>query len=140
MNVSGPAVLSAWRAFVKDHAGAPSTDTVGLGLVVLHDELEAMPGTLKVRRGMGGSVKGHNGLKSVISSFRGAGMGKGDMEARFVRMGIGIGRPVGRSSKEVSDYVLGKVVVAEKEVIEGLVGKLVELLDEEGKRIAKTVR
>lgn len=140
MNVSGPAVLSAWRAFVKDHAAPPSTDTLRLGLVVLHDELEATPGALKVKRGMGGSVKGHNGLKSVINSFRGAGMGKGDMEARFVRMGIGIGRPAGRSSKEVSDYVLGKVLVAEKERIEGLVGELVELLDEEGKRIAKTVR
>ncbi|KAF7514444.1 hypothetical protein GJ744_000214 [Endocarpon pusillum] len=142
MNVSGPAVLSAWRAFVQDHhaAGSPSTDTVGLGLVVLHDELEATPATLKVKRGMGGSVKGHNGLKSVINSFRAAGLAKGDMEAKFVRMGIGIGRPLGRSSKEVSDYVLGKVLVAEKEGIEGLVGELVELLDEEGKRIAKTVR
>lgn len=141
MNVSGPAVLSAWRTFVKDHAGPPSTtDAMRLGLVVLHDELEATPATLKVKRGMGGSVKGHNGLKSVMNAFRGAGMGKGEMEARFVRMGIGIGRPPGRSSKEVSDYVLGKVSVREKEGIEGLVGQVVELLEEEGKRIAKNVR
>ncbi len=140
MNVSGPAVLSAWKTFVKEHAGPASAEGAALGLVVLHDELEATPAALKVKRGMGGSVKGHNGLKSVMNAFRGAGMAKTEMEARFVRMGIGIGRPVGRSSKEVSDYVLGRVLVGEKEGIEGSVGQLVELLEEEGKRIARIVR
>lgn len=143
MNVSGPAVLSAWKAFVKDHGGSVSREDVGLGLVILHDELEAPPGTLKVRRGMGGSVKGHNGLKSVLGSMRGAGLSKGAMEGRLVRVGIGIGRPAGggRSSGEISDYVLGKPVVGgEREGIEGLVGELLEVLEEEGKRIATTVR
>ncbi len=106
-------------------------------MVVLHDELEATPATLTVKRGMGGSVKGHNGLKSVINTFRGAGLAKAEMEERLVRVGIGIGRPLGRSSEEVSDYVLGKVFGAEKEGIERSAERLVELLEEEGKRIAE---
>ncbi len=149
MNVSGPAVLSAWRTFVRDHEGVGVGGAVAeaaeaaeagpaLGLVILHDELESSPSTLKIRRGMAGSTKGHNGLKSVLTSLRSAGLSK-EMESRLVRMGVGIGRPSagGRERGEVSDYVLGKVTVPERERIEGLVGRLVDVLGEDGERIAK---
>lgn len=140
MNVSGPAVLSAWKTFVRDHGGgAASADGVGLGLVVLHDELEAAPGTLRVRHGMSDSIKGHNGLKSVFKSLKGPGLAKGS-EARLMRVGVGIGRPPGggRGSDQVSQYVLGKVMVGgEMEGIEALAGKLVAELEEESRIIAK---
>lgn len=116
----------------KQHA-----DDVPLGLVVLHDELEGRPGRLGVKRGVGGSVKGHNGLKSVVESVRGAGLFQGEMGSRLVRVGVGIGRPAGgsRGREEVSDYVLGKCTVAEREGIEGLVWELDRVLGEEGERI-----
>lgn len=138
MNVSGPAVLSAWKGFVRDHGGGgPGDEGVGLGLIVLHDELEIPAGTLKVRCGMGGSVKGHNGLKSVIGSLKSAGLSR-EMEGKLVRIGVGIGRPGGggRARGEVSDYVLGKLTVSEKEGVEGLVERLVEVVEEEGTRMA----
>lgn len=60
MNVSGPAVLSAWRTFVADHAasrqhGDGDGDGDGrLKLVILHDEMEIPCGKLRVKRGCGG--------------------------------------------------------------------------------------
>lgn len=106
-------------------------------MVILHDDLESPPSTLKIRRGLSGSLKGHNGLKSVLASFKGAGLSQ-QIEGRVVRVGVGIGRPStgGRGRGEVSDYVLGKVTVPEKEGIEGLVVELVEVLGKEGEWIA----
>ena len=66
-------------------------------LVVLHDELEAELGKIRVRQG--GSAKGHNGLKSVATHLQGGMNG-------FVRIGVGIGRPQSRDPDVVSDYVL----------------------------------
>lgn len=122
MNVSGPAVLKAWKTFLGEHRDSDA-DT---GLILLHDELEAPLGTLRIRRGMQGSVKGHNGLKSVFASFEGAGL-KAAMEARLVKVGVGIGRPEGggRGREEVSQFVLGQVTGREREGIEGLVGRVV---------------
>lgn len=61
-------------------------------ILVVHDELELPFGQIKTK--MGGSHKGHNGLKSIIAAC-----GDGFMRLRF-----GIGRPEERS--DVSNYVL----------------------------------
>ncbi len=61
-------------------------------ILVVHDELELPFGQLKFK--MGGSHKGHNGLKSIIGVV-------GDM---FARLRFGIGRPENR--EDVPDYVL----------------------------------
>ncbi len=61
-------------------------------ILVVHDELEQPFGVLKTK--LGGSAKGHNGLKSIIASC-------GD---QFWRLRFGIGRPV--LKEEVPDYVL----------------------------------
>jgi peptidyl-tRNA hydrolase, PTH1 family len=141
MNVSGPAVRNAWRTFVKEHPSPPADVGPGprpaLGLIVLHDDLESAPGTIKVRRGMGGSVKGHNGLKSVMNSLRAEPLLQAKSGGMLVRVGIGIGRPPkgGRGRSVVTDYVLGTCTVPEREGIERLVEKVLEVCDEEGERI-----
>ena len=61
-------------------------------ILVVHDELELPFGQVKTKTG--GSAKGHNGLKSIISSI-------GDL---FHRIRVGIGRPLNREA--VPDYVL----------------------------------
>lgn len=63
-------------------------------ILVLHDELEQPFGKIQVR--MGGSARGHNGLKSIIGVC-------GD---QFARMRIGISRPANK--EDVPDYVLQK--------------------------------
>ncbi|KJF17716.1 aminoacyl-tRNA hydrolase [Acidithrix ferrooxidans] len=62
-------------------------------LIVIHDELDLPPGSIKVKRG--GGVAGHNGLKSIVAQ-----LGSSD----FVRIRVGIGRPIG--TQPVRDYVL----------------------------------
>lgn len=61
-------------------------------VLVVHDELEFPFG--KVAHRVGGSARGHNGLKSLIAA-----MGDG-----FQRLRCGIGRPEDKS--QVADYVL----------------------------------
>lgn len=61
-------------------------------MLVVHDELELPFGKLGFK--LGGSARGHNGLKSIISMC-------GD---NFWRLRFGIGRPEDRS--QVPDYVL----------------------------------
>lgn len=119
MNVSGPALATAWRAFLKDLAGLE--EKAKARLVVLHDELEAPLGQIKVK--YGGSVKGHNGLKSCVSNLRGL---------EFVRVGVGIGRPASRESGDVAAYVLRKMKPEEMRKIEGGVEEVLEVLDKLG--------
>lgn len=63
-------------------------------ILVVHDELEQPFGAVKIR--LGGSARGHNGLKSIISVC-------GD---QFVRLRFGIGRPANK--EDVPNYVLEK--------------------------------
>ncbi|MGD1997423.1 MAG: aminoacyl-tRNA hydrolase [Candidatus Dependentiae bacterium] len=64
-------------------------------IVVVHDELEKKFGSVTKR--LGGSARGHNGLKSIIEFFG----------FDFWRVRVGIGRPE-RGTVEVSDYVLSR--------------------------------
>ena len=56
----------------------------------------------------GGSANGHNGLKSIIDCF-----GKD-----FVRVRVGIGRPLTRNSAAVAKYVLGNFTRQEDEFLQ----------------------
>lgn len=62
-------------------------------LVVIHDELDIDPGTIRVK--FGGGHAGHNGLRSICDK-----LGTRD----WFRVRCGIGRPPGRVP--VADYVL----------------------------------
>jgi peptidyl-tRNA hydrolase, PTH1 family len=132
MNVSGKGLLVAWKEFVSQQRNAPGAV---MGLVVLHDELETAPGHLKVRRGEG-SAKGHNGIKSVQASLQGGRVlvGLGD---RFVKIAIGIGRPSSREKDDVSAFVLGQVTGKERQGIEGRVGELDMVLQQEIERMGR---
>jgi peptidyl-tRNA hydrolase, PTH1 family len=81
MNASGKAI-----PFLKRQGIQPNE------VLVVHDELELPFGKIATR--FGGSARGHNGLKSLISQ---AG-------SDFWRVRCGVGRPP--QGEEVSDYVL----------------------------------
>lgn len=65
-------------------------------LLVIHDELDLPPGTIRLKKG--GGHGGHNGLRDIIAQNGG--------QKDFLRCRIGIGHP--GNSKQVSDYVLSK--------------------------------
>ena len=62
-------------------------------LLVVHDELDLDPGTVRLK--CGGGHGGHNGLRDIISHFS---------SKEFYRLRIGIGHP--GSAADVSNYVL----------------------------------
>ena len=83
MNTSGGPVKQLMNAY-----GVPPDC-----LVVIHDELDIDPGTIRVK--FGGGHAGHNGLRSICDK-----LGTRD----WFRVRCGIGRPPGRMP--VADYVL----------------------------------
>ncbi len=83
-------------------------------ILVVHDELE-IPFS-KVALKQGGSARGHNGLKSIISRI-------GD---NFHRLRIGIGRPANR--EDVPDYVLQDFSEREAQIVE-VIQKSLDLID-----------
>lgn len=110
MNKSGKPIVSAFKKFVAKHGDAK--------LVVLFDEMEITPGKVKLK--MSGSVKGHNGLKSVKDALGGK---------DFTRIGYGIGRPEGRDSDTVSAYVLQRLTQYEKQAIEEASSQVLEMIE-----------
>ncbi|SPT71904.1 Peptidyl-tRNA hydrolase [Anaerobiospirillum thomasii] len=79
-------------------------------LLVLHDDLDLAPGTLKLK--FGGGLAGHNGLKSISACLGGS--------QNYYRLRIGIGKPVNR---DVVNYVLSRPDPQSRDLIEqSLVG------------------
>jgi PTH1 family peptidyl-tRNA hydrolase len=95
MNLSGKSVAALARFFKI----APNE------ILVAHDELDLMPGQVKMK--LGGSHAGHNGLKDIQAQ-----LGSAD----FWRLRLGIGHPGVRA--EVVDYVLRKPMAEQREAIE----------------------
>jgi PTH1 family peptidyl-tRNA hydrolase len=85
-------------------------------ILVVHDELDLLPGYAKLKQG--GSAAGHNGLKDIQAQ-----LGTGD----FWRLRLGIGHPGVKS--EVVNYVLRKPPAAERELIEQSIAKSLDSLD-----------
>jgi PTH1 family peptidyl-tRNA hydrolase len=83
-------------------------------ILVVHDELEQAFGQVKPRQG--GSARGHNGLKSIISVIG----------PDFWRLRIGISRP--EHSSDVPDYVLQNFKESAAEVAE-VVGRAVDQIN-----------
>jgi PTH1 family peptidyl-tRNA hydrolase len=104
MNVSGPAVHSAWRTFAAQQRARGLEGR----LVVVHDELEAQLGKVSIKDGTA-SPRGHNGLKSVQASMGGN---------KWWRVGVGIGRPESRDPNVVSKYVLRKMTYTEEKAMD----------------------
>ena len=83
-------------------------------IVVIHDELEKKLGGVSIRSG--GSARGHNGLRSLIST----------MGPNFWRLRFGIDRPEDKA--QVSSYVLSSFSPAEQQELENLIDQAIDLL------------
>ena len=96
MNESGQAVQKLLRRY-----GFKSID----GLIVVQDELDLPPGTVRVKKG--GGLGGHNGLRSVSSH-----VGTND----YIRVRIGVGKPA--SKEQGAQHVLSKIPQAERQLLD----------------------
>ena len=95
MNLSGRSVAAIARFFKIAHDQT----------LVVHDELDILPGLLKLKQG--GSHAGHNGLRDIHDQ-----LGSAD----YWRLRIGIGHPGVKS--EVIHWVLQKPTQAQRQTIE----------------------
>ena len=92
-------------------------------ILVLHDELDLPPGSVKLK--LGGGHGGHNGLKDIVAA-----LGNNN---NFYRLRIGIGHPGHRDL--VAGYVLNKPSPSESEALEKALDEAtscVELLFKDG--------
>ena len=105
MNLSGKSVAALARFFKI----APEE------ILVVHDELDLMPGQVKIK--FGGGHAGHNGLKDIHAQ-----LGSAD----FWRLRLGIGHPGVKA--EVVDYVLRKPSAEHRELIEQGIVRSVDAL------------
>jgi PTH1 family peptidyl-tRNA hydrolase len=90
-------------------------------LLVLHDDLDLPPGTMRLKRG--GGHGGHNGLRDIIRHCG----------SDFMRLRIGIGHPGDKSL--VTNFVLKPPGTAERELIENALpaaGRAIEILLRDG--------
>ncbi len=105
MNRSGQAVA----ALARFYRLPPET------ILVVHDEVDLPPGTVRLKEG--GGHAGHNGLRDIIS-----GLGSAD----FVRLRIGVGHPGHKD--DVHDYVLGVATADEGRAIEAGFDELMKVM------------
>jgi peptidyl-tRNA hydrolase, PTH1 family len=96
MNLSGEAVGALWRR----HKLTEPTQ-----LVVVHDELDLPPGTVRIK--VGGGLAGNNGLRSITQHLH---------TQDYVRVRIGIGKPP--SKERGADHVLSRIPKAERELLD----------------------
>jgi len=104
MNRSGQAVT----ALLRYYRLAPEQ------LVVVHDELDLPPGTVRLKRG--GGHGGHNGLRDVMAH-----LGTGE----FLRLRIGIGHP--GDASQVVDYVLSRASREDEALIEEAIDEAIKV-------------
>lgn len=71
-------------------------------IVVVYDDIELAPGTIRAREG--GGLKGHNGLRSLADA-----LGSPD----FQRVRCGVGRPGKGDQRDIAAYVLSAFEVDE---------------------------
>ena len=106
MNLSGKSVA----ALARFYKIAPQE------ILVAHDELDLMPGQVKIK--CGGGHAGHNGLRDIHAQ-----LGSAD----YWRLRLGIGHPGIKA--EVVDYVLRKPTAEHRELIEQTIVRSVEALE-----------
>ncbi len=107
MNLSGDAVAAVAHYYRIDPRAT----------LVVHDDLDLPPGTVRLKRG--GGYGGHNGLIDI-----GRKLGAAD----FVRLRLGIGRPP--QAREAVSYVLEAPDAEERALIDSAIEKAMALLPE----------
>jgi PTH1 family peptidyl-tRNA hydrolase len=101
-------------------------------ILVVHDELDMMPGVAKLKRG--GSSGGHNGLKDITAA-----LGTQD----YWRLRIGIGHPRTLNLQQnVADFVLHRPRREDQSLIEEAIDKALRIIPMvcEGKMAAATTQ
>jgi PTH1 family peptidyl-tRNA hydrolase len=106
MNLNGTSV----RAVAQFYAILPHE------ILIVHDELDLIPGDVRLKTG--GGHGGHNGLRDIINKLQ---------SKDFHRLRIGIGHPGHKDF--VSDYVLTKPSVADKEKINTAIERALGYMD-----------
>ncbi len=84
-------------------------------ILVIHDELELPFGKIKIK--IGGSAKGHNGLRSIIATC-----GK-----EFVRLRFGIDRP---EQKELVPHYVLQNFAEDSASVDALIEQAVDMIEE----------
>ena len=84
-------------------------------ILVIHDEMDLEPGTIRVK--VGGGHGGHNGLKNINALI-------GSQNYARLRFGIGNDFPEGAQV----DYVLGALSHEERQLLPERLGKAVEAI------------
>jgi len=118
MNLSGEAVGAMMRRYRIEEPGR---------LIVVHDELDLLPGVVRVK--VGGGLAGNNGLRSITQHLK---------TQEYVRVRIGIGKPP--SKERGADHVLSRVPKTEREVLDVAVERAadaVELIVAQGAHVAQ---
>ena len=106
MNLSGQAV-GAYARYYKIQPAA---------ILVVHDELDLAPGTVRLKRG--GGHGGHNGLRDITAQIG----------TEFLRLRLGIGHP--GSADKVVEYVLGNPPTDDRLAIEDAISRGLAVLPE----------
>lgn len=95
MNNSGQAVGAMWRRYRL---------TDPQRLIVIHDELDLPPGTVKVKQG--GGLAGHNGLRSITAHLH---------TQDYLRVRIGVGKPPSR--EQGANHVLSRLGAVDRQIL-----------------------
>ncbi len=106
MNLSGTPVAALCRFY-----GVPAER-----LIIVHDEIDVPFDRLKLKSG--GGHGGHNGVRDVAAALA---------TADFVRVRLGIGRPVGR--QDSADWVLSPFSASERETLPSMVSDAADAVE-----------
>lgn len=112
MNLSGEAIRE-FSAFYK----VPAEN-----IIIINDDISLAVGKMRIRRK--GSAGGHNGLKSIIYQLN---------TDNFPRIKIGVGAPENKDY-DLANYVLGRFSKEEISVLEDIIIKASEAIEEIIKR------
>ena len=107
MNLSGRSVAALARFFAISPAE----------ILVVHDELDLLPGEAKMK--FGGGHAGHNGLRDIDAQL-------GDSEFWRLRLGIGHPRDSAIPQQDVVDYVLRPPGSAERAAIASAIDRALD--------------
>ena len=117
MNLSGESVTKLVRRYGIEDASR---------IVIVQDELDLPPGTVRVK--LGGGLAGHNGLRSISQHLK---------TQDFTRVRIGVGKPP--SKEHGADHVLKKFSKRERTEIDVVIEEAadaVELIIADGVDVA----
>ncbi len=122
-----PIILAKSKSYMNESGGpikalASFYSVETANIIVLHDELDIPYAAIRTK--VAGGDNGHNGLKSLTSSFG---------TAEYFRVRLGIGRPMGR--RDPADFVLKQFSKEEKKSLDEFIDRgadCVEFLIEKG--------